>query len=230
MYRSIFYLFLFIFCLVGLNSTAQDLTKLATTPITDNFAGRPVAVNQYSKIKGSPYLYDDWLQGEVITNDGKVYKKMLIKFNAEKDELTFVYNKTDEPQKFADPIRMFTIHAERDRVFANQFPKIDAQNAASYYEVLLPGATMLLKRHKAVIQSGIDDVSRAVVAGVYTNQNIYYIYKDNQMQHLKTTRNGVLNLLADKAADVAAYADSQKINFEEEEDLKKLLNYYNTLK
>jgi hypothetical protein len=79
------------------------------------------------------------------------------------------------------------------------------------------------------MQTGINDVTRASTDGVYANQNIYYIYKDNQMQHLKTTRNGVLKLLADKAADVTAYADSQKINFEQEEDLKKLLNYYNTL-
>jgi len=229
MYRAIFYMFLFIFCLAGLNSTAQDLTKLATTPITDNFAGRPVDVNKYSKIKGSPYIYDDWLQGEVITNDGKVYKKMLIKFNAENDELTFVYNKTDTPQRFADPIRMFTIYAERDRVFANQFPKIDGQNAASYYEVLVPGKAMLLMRHKEVMQTGINNVTRASTDGVYTNFDIYYIYKDNRMQLLKPSRNGVLKVLADKSADVTAYADGQKINFEQEEDLKKLLNYYNTL-
>jgi hypothetical protein len=218
----------FIVCVVRLNASAQQFDK-STTPITDNQAGRPIAVNPYSKIKGSPYLYDDWLQGEVITADGRVYKKMLIKFNAEKDELTFVYGKADTPQRFADPIRMFTIHAERDRVFANQFPKIDLQNAASYYEVLLPGNAMLLKRHKEILETGRDEVTRAPLAGIYTNRDTYYIYKDKRMQFVKMTRNGVLKLLADKTADVAAYADSQKINFEQEEDLKKLLNYYNAL-
>ncbi len=227
MYRTLFYLSLFIFCLAGLNASAQ-YDQIA--PIPDDIGGRPIAVNKYSKIKGSPYLYDDWLQGEVITNEGKVYKKMLIKFNTEKDELIFVYKKTDTPQRFADPIRMFTIHAEQDRVFANEFPKIDRQNAASYYEVLLTGNAMLLKRHKELLETSRDEMTRAAIAGVYTNRDTYYIYKNNQMQLLKTTKNGVLKLLADKAADITAYADSQKINFEQEGDLKKLLNYYNTLR
>jgi hypothetical protein len=218
----------FVFCLVGLNASAQ-FDKFSTTPIADDLGGRPIAVNKYSKIKGSAYLYDDWLQGEVITNDGNVYKKMLIKFNVEKDELIFVYKETDTPQRFADPIRMFTLHAEQDRVFANQFPKIGRQNAASYYEVLIPGNAMLLKRHKEIFQTDRDEMSRAAIAGVYTNHDTYYIYKDNQMYLVKTTRKDVLKLLSNKAADVTAYADSQKINFEQEEDLKKLLNYYNTL-
>ena len=100
---------------------------------------------------------------------------MLIKFNTEKDELTFVYETTDEPQKFADPIRMFTIHAETDRVFANQFPKVDKQNTASYYEVLVPGATMLLKRHKEILESSRNEWTMASTDGVYSNRDDYYL-------------------------------------------------------
>ena len=230
MYKAIYYVLLFIFSLAGFSASAQMHNKFVTTPIADDLDGRPIAVNKYSKMKGSPYLYDDWLHGEVVTNDGKVYKKMLIRFNTEKDELTFVYDKAEEPQRFADPIRMFTIHAESDRVFANQFPKVDRQNTASYYEVLVPGTAMLLKRHREILESTRDEMTRASTVGIYTNRDTYYIFRDNQMQLVKTTRNGVVKLLDDKAADITAYADRQNINFEKEDDLKKLLNYYNTLR
>lgn len=229
MYRTLSYLFICIFCMAGFNAFAQEFSKYSTTPTAEYLGGKLISYNKYTKIKGSPYLYDDWLHGEVVTNDGRTYKKMLIKFNTEKDELTFIYEKTDEPQRFADPIKMFTLHAETDRVFANGFPKVDKQNAKSYYEVLVAGATMLLKRDKEILESGRNEWTRAATDGVYTNRDTYYIYKSNQMQYVKTTRNGVLKLLADKAAGLTAYADSQKINFEQEEDLKKLLNYYNTL-
>jgi|GEM_PF-297804 len=228
MYKAIFYACMF--CMAGYSASAQMHNKFVTTPIVDNLDGRPVDVNKYAKVKGSPYLYDDWLHGEVVTNDGKAYKKMLIKFNTEKDELIFVYETTDEPQKFADPIKMFTINAEQDRVFENGFPKIDRQSNKSYYELLVQGPTTLLKRHREVLQDGIDDVSRAITDGVYTKFNSYYIFKNNQMQLLKLNKNSILKLLADKSADVTAYADSQKIDFEQEEDVKKLINYYNTLK
>ena len=228
MYKAIFYLC--VFCMAGFSASAQMHNKFVTTPIVDNLDGRPIDVNKFVKVKGSPYLYEDWLHGEVVTNDGKTYKKMLIKFNTERDELTFVYEKTDEPQKFADPIKSFTIHAETDHVFANQFPKIGKQNAMSYYEVLTPGAAMFLKRHKEILETTRNELTRAETDGVYTNHDAYYLYKDGQMQVLKPNRDSILKLLADKSADVTAFADSQKINFEQEEDVKKLIDYYNTLK
>jgi len=228
MYKAIFYAC--VFCMAGFSASAQMHNKFVTTPIVDNLDGRPIDVNKFVKVKGSPYLYEDWLHGEVVTNDGKTYKKMLIKFNTEKDELTFVYEKTDEPQRFADPIKAFTIHAETDHVFANQFPKTGKQNAMSYYEVLTPGTTMLLKRHKEILETTRNELTRAATDGVYTNHDAYYLYKDGQMQLLRPNRDSILKLLADKSADVTAYADSQKIDFEQEEDVKKLINYYNTLK
>jgi len=230
MFRTLFFILVFTFCIAGLNASAQEFSKYATTPTTEYLGGQLVSYNKYTKIKGSPYLYDVWLHGEVVTNDGKTYKKMLIKFNTEKDELIFVYEPTDVPEKFADPIRMFTIHAETDRVFVNQFPKVDKQNAMSYYEVLVAGNTMLLKRHKEILESSRNEWTRASTDGVYSNRDAYYLYKDSQMLPLNLNKNSILKLLADKSSDVNAYADSQKVNFEQEGDLIKLLNYYNTLK
>jgi hypothetical protein len=227
MQRSLFYLLFLSLCFSGFHASAQ-YGGFSTTPVVDAM-GRPVKVDEYDKIKGSPYLYDDWTKGEIVTNDGEVYKGLLLKYNANTDLLTFVYDKKDEPQKFAEPVRVFTLYADRERVFANQFPKIDGYKMTSYYEVLLPGNAMLLKKNKELLKPVRSETSRAVVDGVYVSRSTYYIYKDKQIYRLKASRNGVLDLLSDKGNELAAYADSQNIKFERDDDLKKLVNYYNTL-
>jgi hypothetical protein len=89
---------------------------------------------------------------------------------------------------------------------------------------------MLLKRHKEILESSRNEWTRASTDGVYSNRDAYYLYKDSQMHPFNLNKNSILKLLADKSTDVNAYADSQKINFEQEGDLIKLLNYYNALK
>ena len=227
MNRPLSYMLFLSLCFSALHASAQYGSN-STTPVVDAI-GRPVKVNEYDKIKGSPYLYDDWTKGEIVTSDGKVYKGLLLKYNANTDLLTFVYDKKEEAQKFAEPIRMFTLYADRERVFANQFPKIDGQKLTSYYEVLLPGNAMLLKKHRDVLKAQRSEISRAVVDGVYAARSAYYLFKDKQIYRLKSSRNAMLEILSDKTNELAAYADSQNIKFDSEEDLKKIINYYNTL-
>ncbi|OKS87515.1 hypothetical protein [Mucilaginibacter polytrichastri] len=210
------------------NALAQKHDQsYSTTPVADEL-GRAVPVNKYGKVKGSPFLFDDWMTGKVVTEDGKTYKKMLFKYNIETDMLTFVYNKTDEPLKFAEPVKSFTLNADRERTFADNFPKIDGYHATSFYEVVAPGKTMLLKHYKEVIKDVRDD-NMAPIDGLYLKGASYYIFRDAKMFRTKLNKDAVLQALSDKAPQINTYLANTAIDFHKEEDVKKLFDYYNGL-
>lgn len=211
-----------------LNARAQSRGTNSTTPVTDA-VGNPIKVDEYIKIKGTTYVYDEWVPGQVTTATGEVHKDLLLKFDRQANLLTFVYDKNDEPQRFKDPIRVFSLHAGKERVFANGFPKIDGLNTNTYYEVIAGGKTMLLEHHRQYIKNVRDENSRALVVGEYTENKHFYIFKDNKIYKAKLSADAITKILADKAPELKAYIDSQKINFDNEEDIKKLFNYYNSL-
>lgn len=197
------------------------------TPVTDNL-GNPIPVSNFAKIKGSPYVYDDWVPGQITNLDGKTFKGLMLKFDESNNLLTFIYNKGDEPQRFATPVKIFTLYGDRERVFASQFPKIDGLKSDTYYEVIAAGKTMLLKHNKVSIRQTRDD-NNAPVDGRYAETRTYYIFRDNKMARIKPNREQLLAVLNDKAPQLKSYIDSQKINFNNEDDLKKLITYYNGL-
>lgn len=211
-----------------LNSTAQTRGSNSLTPITDA-TGKPVKVDEYAKIMGTPYLYDQWVPGQVTTANGEVYKDLLLKFDRQANLLTFAYDKKDEPQRFKDPIMVFSMYADKERVFANGFPKNDGLNTNTYYEVIAGGKTMLLEHHRQYIKNVRDEINRAAVVGEYTNYKHYYIFKDNKMYKAKLSADAVTKILADKASELNTYIASQKISFNNEDKVKELFNYYNSL-
>ncbi|MES2265551.1 MAG: hypothetical protein V4520_02245 [Bacteroidota bacterium] len=210
-----------------LNALAQRYGSNSQTPITDAL-GRPVATRDFLKFKGSPFLYDEWVNGEITTNEGQVYKDLLLKFDLTHNLLTFAYNKNDEPQRFKDPVRVFTMYAETMRVFANGFPKTDGLNKDTYYEVIAAGKTMLLKHHRPFLKT-VRDENRAMVVGQFTETQYYYIFKDQKISKIKRNQQAITTALADKADQVNTYINTYKTNFESDADLKNLFDYYNSL-
>ncbi|HYK76615.1 MAG TPA: hypothetical protein VEV16_06545 [Daejeonella sp.] len=48
---------------------------------TDRLTGTPLVAKNYTDIEGSPYLFDDWVWGEVKLVNGTVYPNIPLKFD-----------------------------------------------------------------------------------------------------------------------------------------------------
>jgi hypothetical protein len=211
---------------VAINASAQRFSY-SNTPVVDA-TGKPVTVNTYMHIKGSPFIFDEWLPGEVVTGDGKLHTGMLLKYNIETNLLTFVYNPKEEPLKFAEPVTAFTIFGERRMNFGKNFPKIDGYGKDSYYEVITLGKAMLLKHYRELLKD-TRSADLSMTDGTYVQRAAYYIFKDGKMARFKLNVKTIQEALADKSAQVNSFLLEKNINLENEEDLKKVFDYYNSL-
>lgn len=212
---------------LGFTASAQRIGAFSTTPVVDA-TGKPVTVDRYMHVFGSPMLFEQWLPGEVVNSSGKLFTGMLLKFDIQNNVLTFVYDRDEEPQRFAEPITAFTIFADRKMSFANGFPKIDGKGRETYYEVIALGKTMLLKHHRQLLKD-VRSSNLAMTDGVYVNRYDYYVLKDGKMLGIKPEAKSIQNALNDKTDEVVKYLSTANLNYKNDDDLKKVFDYYNAL-
>lgn len=208
----------------AINARAQKYSNAAVVDVT----GRPITNSKFLHIKGSPFIFDEWLPGEVVLGDGKLHTGMLLKYNLETNLVTFVYDPKEEPQKFAGPATAFTIFGERKMSFANNFPKFDGNGLNTYYQVIAVGRTMLLKHYRQFLKN-TTSAELSQTDGTYVQTASYYIFTGGKMARIKRNAKSVKEALADRLPQIDNFIATNNINAESEEDLKKVLDYYNSL-
>ncbi|RZK41460.1 MAG: hypothetical protein EOO90_11175 [Pedobacter sp.] len=191
--------------------------------------GNVLRQNSYVEMDGSPYLSEKWQNGTVIFASGKIVKDVALKYDQVKDELLFS-GKDNEEYYFNEAVAEFTLKGENDKisVFKNGFPVLKNLTKNSFYEILVDGEVKLLKKNIKTINESKEFNSATTTRSIEENLS-YYIFKANSLVQLKK---GDLKSLASaldpqKSEAIIEFARNNKLNLNKEEDLKKLLIYYN---
>ncbi|MBC5993860.1 hypothetical protein [Pontibacter cellulosilyticus] len=195
--------------------------------------GVPVRTKSYTDVKGSPFLFDDWVRGSVIVANGTKFEKVNLMYDQVADELVFKSEK-GETKTFVDPVKEFSFKREIDnvvigeKVFRNGFTPIDGAKPHTFYEVLVDDQTKLLKRTSKSIMEEITYSSATKVKSFETN-TAYYIARDNKLTKIKNDKKSVLAALGNKQPELETFIKKNMLDLKKDEDFAKLIAYYNTL-
>ncbi|MBS7564371.1 hypothetical protein KHS38_08125 [Mucilaginibacter sp. Bleaf8] len=180
----------------------------------------------------SNYLINEWSKGSVKMTDGSEYKNLYLMYNVKNNILLF---RGDQLQslEFDKPVKEFTLINEDNnetvnRTFKNGFPAIDGGSAATFYEVLANGNTMLLKRTSKRLEE-TREAGSLIPTKRWEVIDIYYLSNKDGIVKLKRDKKSVLNALKEKSTETESYLSANKLNTKDDHDLIKLINYYNTL-
>ncbi|SIT88063.1 hypothetical protein [Pontibacter indicus] len=206
-----------VFLLCGSKAYAQ-------TEITD-FMGRPVMVKQYLDVKGSPYLDDAWQEGWVKMQDGKAYLGVRLKYDQVADELMFA-NGRGEAQFFVQPVKEFEL---KKRLFRSGYAPADDTPPSAFYEVLADGPTQLLKWTFKWVHEEVPYGSATKVKSILEQQNYYLADRNGKLTKLKKDRRSLLQALGGKQAELEQYTRTNRLDLRKEQDMTKLVMYYNSL-
>ena len=197
--------------------------------IKDN-QGRVISVQKYTDIQGTPFLVDTWTKAIVRLKSNGNFSNISVKYDLVEDQLLFRDVKSDQPMEFIDQVLEFKLIADDESwsIFKKGFKASDGNTSNNFYQVLYDGGTQLLKRK---VKKVIEDrpYNSAVTVKTFNEVETYYIAKANEPLKIKKDKKQILTALADHAAELEKYIQENKLNVKEDQDLTKLIAYYNTL-
>ncbi len=197
----------------------------------NNLNGTAFKEQNYTDVKGSPYVVDDWSVGTVLTRKG-TYNNINLKYS-ELDDQLFFKGKDQEMMQFADQVKEFTLSYKKDDKqllvhYRNGYTNIAGVNNNTYFEILADGKFQLLrkatKKVKQEITYGSTEPNKSFITTVK-----YYIVTSEKGILIKKDKKSILSVLGDKESQLEVYAKANNIDFKSDEDLAKLINYYNSI-
>lgn len=189
--------------------------------------------NRYEGTKGTPYVFEEWVPGEVLMKDKK---RILIK------EMN--YNCYDNEVAYLDPssgavmlINKYTI--ERFRMLWGEDTlhfvplQLEGDKVPLFAQLLYGGRSTLYKVYEK-------EFVRANYEGGYSADRKYDEFADKSSLYISTegapsltkirkSKKQVLGALPGAEKELSAFLKSQKLDLKLEEDLVRLLRYYDSL-
>ncbi|MDP9046924.1 MAG: hypothetical protein M3N14_02230 [Bacteroidota bacterium] len=189
-------------------------------------------ISGYTDVQGSPFLSDKWAKGMVKMADGRTFKEVRLKYDQVKDELYF-QDKKNDTLIFVDPVKEFKIEYDygddlHEKLFRNGYKNIPNSTEGSFFEVLSDGTAQLLKRTTKSILESKEYNSTTTVKRFDTNAK-YYIVISGTVLPIKKDKKSILTVLSNRRDQLENYMRTNNINLKSDEDLVKLMAYYNSL-
>jgi hypothetical protein len=200
--------------------------------------------NRYEGLRGTPYFLPNWLPGDVELNGGVKYRNQRLKFNAATQNLLVKEPRTgDSVIVDAQQIRHFLLYQavvtdtskHQNAWFFKRYTDLKTNEkdlGNGYFLVLYDGKTTLLKQVRKIFKKADykDPYSTNVRYDTYDEEGIYYILRpDRELVRIKRNKKALIEVLTDQKEALTAFADQQKLTGKNDEDLVKLVAFYDKL-
>ena len=177
---------------------------------------------RYDDIKGSPYLFPDFVKADIIDLENKEYKGIPLNFNGHSGN--FEIKRGDMFINLDEKLyRQITIELEDQKM--EFFRGIDRAAPNRFVQVVYTGKRLkLIRNFKANIQERkVEAPNKTMLIKKFIPLKLYYIADTGELQFVKLTKKGVAKVLG---KGVEQYAKKMKINLGTEEGLIAGLKYY----
>ena len=179
----------------------------------------------YSEIKGSPYLYPEFLEGRIVVKDDKVYAGKL-RFNIYADEMEF--QQADKIFSFAKNTNIKEFYIDNQLIIFHTY--LDGtQIKNGYLLVLVKGRYSLLVKKTMVFeqQDAPQPYSTPKPDRFVPREDIYFIGSSNNTIQKIASKKYLIKAFP-YLEDILTMYPERKINFRNQNDLIKLVNYINS--
>lgn len=195
----------------------EDYTSRATRYVEDN-------------TNGSPFLKESFEIGSILNEGGVVVSNVSLRYNAFHDEFQVKQNINDSDDQIQAVRKSTDLFIKTgDDVYTYLLP---SDGVGGYYNILVEGKkAQLFKKSSKKFIEGVQSVN--MMTGNHPNRLVdessYYIVNSNgEITELQKSKNKKLQAIAgDKRNELKKYAKSSNLNANKEEDLIKLVKYYN---
>ena len=189
--------------------------------------------NRYQGVKGSPYVFDEFRQGEVFLKTKSKVAIQEMNYNCFENELVYkdpATNATMLMNKFQ--VDFFTIHVGEE-VLTFMPVKLEEDAEPIFAEVLYNQGSMVYKvNRKDWIKANYEDVYSAnrKYDEFVDKYDLFFLKKgDNVLYQAKKSKKQMIAAFPDHEKEISSFIKSNKLNLKDDESLVSLLRYYDSL-
>jgi hypothetical protein len=179
-----------------------------------------------NEIKGSIYLFPDFTGiYKIIAKNGNSLNVLNLNYN--------VKTKTLESFVSKDSVFQYELNQISYVINNNRKYKVnsDGNLKGISLEIYNSEKIQLLKYFSVIKEKAvINPMTNAVISNAeYTRKSLYYLFINGKEVVIKLNKNDVLGVLSDKKNAVKDYVNSNKLTYSNEEDISKILKYYESI-
>lgn len=207
----------------------------ANAQVSLDIRGQDQSFNEGTRteVAGHPFLINSWTSGIVNLENNKNIPSKL-KFDIQANQVLF-QDKNGQTMVLKNKFSGFMLdNADKEisninpLIFANGYPATGRQTENTLYQIIGDGKIKLLKNYRKEIAEHIEDTS-SVVTSKYRLIKLYYIFKNNQLKQVFPNKKSFQKLLNEHTEQLSTYFESNKVDFNNDMDLQKLMVWYNSL-
>jgi hypothetical protein len=188
---------------------------------------------RYEGVKGTPYVLEEFQPGEVYLKTKEKVAIKALNYNCVDNEIAYL-DPTSKVTRILNKyqVDLFTIQGA-DRVMTFVPVKLEKDGETIFAEVLYNKASFVYKVY-------YKDWLEANYEGGYSadrrydqfvdKYDLYFLKKgDNTLYEVKKTKKSLKEAFPENLSEITSFFKSNKLNLKEEEDLVKLMEYYDSL-
>ncbi len=182
---------------------------------------------------GTPYNNPIFLLGTVYENNKIIVSNYAMRYNAIADEIEVketLYLEDDEAKMLTKSPDLYVKIMDEMFVFV---PTEQSKQDSGYFQVLHVGNNYhlykkIMKKHFPA-KKAKNSFEQDVLAS-YVDRSMYYLVsKDGSFQEFGSSKNKRVKVFGDKQDDIKKYIKKGRLDINEEEDLLKIVKYYDTI-
>ncbi len=188
------------------------------------------------KIKGSPYLSEEFVKG-TVHYENRPIGKLHMRYNAFSDEIEIKKNSTDKEYSALTKNRLVHCNLNQDKLMFTTYKPLAEASKKGYLLCLTNPSYkyVLYKRVKTIFKDrGVEPATSlsTPIEAKFSKFISYYILSkgENQAKELPKKQKKLHMVFQDQDHHIiSGFMKDQKISTKKEKDLIKLFNYVNTL-
>jgi hypothetical protein len=185
-----------------------------------------------SKIEGSPYMNNEFQLGKVYNRITKNVSNFLLRYNIYNDEIQIKVNDNNTSRVLIKSNDYFVIF-NNSQIFYEKY-LVNNKIETGYFILKYTGKSLRLFEKKNKIfqdaKPSKDSFHNSIPAKFKDNSSYYIKSINDEILHpVSSSKKAVLDNFPNHEKELKTYIKSEKINLKDENDLKKLLTYYDMI-
>lgn len=194
--------------------------------------------NRYEGVRGTPYLFNDWVKGAVILRDSTMIDDVFLQYDAYQGELLAKRNNKEAITIDKNQVRGFRIGKPGIKNFshfskAQYLDEFQEAEPEQFVQILYDGPSALYALHKKGLikanYKGAYSAGKAYDEFTKTSTQYYLRSPEGIFVKVKPTKKDLLKIFSSDQKKVKEFIEKNNLVLEESTDLVKVAMFYDQL-